>query len=63
MSTRDYLKFYGEDKYWNQDVKEDFLNQTRNMWRGYTDKYDGTIFKVATYASEEEALMVSFNRY
>jgi hypothetical protein len=26
MSTRDYLKFYGEDKYWNMDVKEDFMN-------------------------------------
>lgn len=26
MSTRDYLKFYGEDKYWNVEQKEDFLN-------------------------------------
>ena len=25
-SNKDYLKFYGEDKYWNMDVKEDFLN-------------------------------------
>lgn len=26
MSTRDYLKFYNEDKYWNMDLKEDFVN-------------------------------------
>jgi hypothetical protein len=26
MSTKDYLKFYNEDKYWNMDVKEDFIN-------------------------------------
>ena len=32
MSKRHYLKFYGEDKYWNMDIKEDFLGQTRSMW-------------------------------
>lgn len=26
MANRDYLKFYGEDKYWNQELKEDFLD-------------------------------------
>jgi len=26
MSTRDYLKFYGDDKYWNHEFKEDFLS-------------------------------------
>jgi hypothetical protein len=25
MSTKDYLKFYNENKYWNLDLKEDFL--------------------------------------
>lgn len=60
MSTRDYLKFYGEDKYWNVEQKEDFLNQTRTMWRGLTDKYDGHIFKLASRASEEESISVSY---
>ena len=32
MNTRDYLKFYGDDKYWNQELKEDFLSQTRSLW-------------------------------
>lgn len=26
MNTKDYLKFYGEDKYWNVENKEDFLS-------------------------------------
>lgn len=56
MSTRDYLKFYGEDKYWNQEVKEDFLNQTRSMMRGNADKYDGRIFNIAHRANEEVTL-------
>ena len=41
MSTRDYLKLYGEDKYWNLDHKEDFLKQTGNMGKGLGNKYDG----------------------
>jgi hypothetical protein len=56
MSQREYLKFYGEDKYWNMEVKEDFLNQTRSMWRGNACKYDGRIFNLAHQASEEVTL-------
>ena len=45
MSTKGYLKFYNEDKYWNVELKDDFLSQTRSLW---TDKnrveYDGRIF-------------------
>jgi hypothetical protein len=25
MSTKDYLKFYNEDKYWNVELKDDFV--------------------------------------
>ncbi len=66
MSTRDYLKFYGEDKYWNVDLKKDFMSQTGNMWRGLTDKYNGHIFKTGSSNNEEQALMVNipfFNHY
>lgn len=41
MSTRDYLKLYGEDKYWNMDLKDDFMKQTGNLWRGIGDKHNG----------------------
>lgn len=47
MKTRDNLKFYQEDKYWNMDVKDDFMGSTRNLWRGNFDsKYDGSLFKL-----------------
>lgn len=26
MNTKEYLKFYGEDKYWNLEQREDFLS-------------------------------------
>lgn len=56
MSNRDYLKFYGEDKYWNQELKDDFMNQTRSLWKGQSDKYDGRIFNIAHRATEEVTL-------
>lgn len=59
MSKREYLKFYNESKYWNTDLKEDFLNQTRTMWRGLSDKYDGQIFNVSHRANEEITLTVT----
>ena len=61
MSTREYLKLYNEEKYWNLDVREDFLNETRGMWRNYADKYDGKIFSVHNGVSDEIALTVSLN--
>jgi hypothetical protein len=60
MSTKDYMKFYNEDKYWNLDEKEAFIAQTRNMWRNKTDRYSGQIFQISSQATEEDALSVSF---
>ena len=60
MSTKDNLKFYNADKYWNMDVKDEFMANTSNLWRGNFDcKHDGNIFKLTHQASEEEALSVS----
>mmetsp|Transcript_36611 Transcript_36611/g.35403 ORF Transcript_36611/g.35403 Transcript_36611/m.35403 type:complete len:158 (-) Transcript_36611:55-528(-) len=57
MSTRAYLKFYNEDKYWNLDVKDDFMRQTSNLWRGNSsNKHDGQIFTQNHAADDEEAL-------
>jgi hypothetical protein len=40
MNTRDNLKFYAEDKYWNLDVKDEFMANTRTLWKGnFDDKY------------------------
>jgi hypothetical protein len=45
MNTRDNLKFYAEDKYWNLDLKDEFMANTRTLWKGNFDsKYNGSIF-------------------
>jgi hypothetical protein len=56
MSNREYLKFYGEDKYWNMELKDDFMNQTRSLWKGENSKYDGRIFNLTHNANEEITL-------
>ena len=56
MATKDYMKFYNEDKYWNLDLKDEFMDTTGNMWRGYTNKYSGSNFFVNGHASEDIAL-------
>jgi hypothetical protein len=54
MNTKDNLKFYGEDKYWNMDVKDDFMANTRGLWKGnFDNKYQGSIFHVKSKASDE----------
>jgi len=60
MAQRENLRLYGEDKYWNLDLKDEFMSQTRGLWIGNFDsKLDGSIFKLPRDANEEEALMVS----
>ena len=62
MGSKDSLKFYGEDKYWNLDLKDEFMANTRGLWKGNFDsKYDGSIFKLSHRIKEtsEDALMVS----
>lgn len=57
MNTRDNMKFYAEDKYWNLDVKDEFMANTRTLWKGnFDNKYSGSIFQVTHKASDEEAL-------
>lgn len=47
MDTKEYLKFYGEDKYWNLEHKDDFMQQTRNLWKGISDdKRAGMSFNI-----------------
>jgi hypothetical protein len=46
MNTRDNLKFYNEDKYWNMDLKDEFMDSTRGLWKGnFDDKRRGNIFQ------------------
>lgn len=59
MNSKDTLKLYGDDKYWNLDLKDDFMANTRGLWKGNFDcKYNGSIFKLKhrVKANSEEAL-------
>lgn len=60
MATRENLKFYGEDKYWNMDLKDEFMASTNGLWLGnFSNKRRGSIFHLDHAADEEEQLMVS----
>jgi len=45
MAQRENLKLYGEDKYWNLELKDEFIGSTNQLWHGnFSSKYDGSIF-------------------
>ena len=46
MAEKENLRFYQDDKYWNMDLKEEFMNETRGLWETtHADKYTGRIFQ------------------
>ena len=53
MHTQDQIKLYNEEKYWNVDVRDEFMDSTTTLWKGLGDKYDGHIFKVPGPTNEE----------
>ncbi len=57
MSTKDYLKIYNDKKYWNNDLREDFLGQTRSLWTDITEKYQGRLFTMQNTPSEEDVMV------
>lgn len=45
LSTKEQAKFYNDDKYWNMDLKDDFMANTRTLWKGnFSKKRNGSIF-------------------
>lgn len=57
MDKKDNLKLYGDEKYWNLDVRDEFMASTRGLWKGnFDNKYNGSIFHLNNYASIEESL-------
>lgn len=60
MAQRENLKLYGDDKYWNLDLKDEFMGQTRSLWQGnFNNKRNGNIFQLDREADADEALQVS----
>ena len=56
MSTKDYIKVYNDDKYWNLDVKEDLLSQTRSLWQEIDADYKARKFVMQNSPTEDELL-------
>jgi hypothetical protein len=45
MAQNENLKFYKDQKYWNADLREEFMKETSGLWEGnHSDKYNGRIF-------------------
>jgi len=65
MHSKDNLKFYGEDKYWNMDLKDEFMAQTRDLWIGnFSDKNNGSIFRttMAVNTAEDDVMCMKVQR-
>jgi hypothetical protein len=46
MAEKEYLKFYKDTKYWNMDLREEFMNETRGLWETtHADKRMGRLFQ------------------
>merc|ERR1719231_2233623 len=46
MAENEYLKFYKDSKYWNMDLRDEFVNDTRTFWENHHhDKRAGRIFQ------------------
>jgi len=60
MSEKENLKFYNDPKYWNADLREEFLNETRGLWENTrADKYNGRIFNTRGANSKEYQLAMA----
>ena len=45
MAQNEQMKFYKDQKFWNNDLRPEFENETRGLWETtHADKYTGRIF-------------------
>lgn len=58
MDTKDVLKLYNDPKYWNLDLRDDFISQTRTMWPDLCTKYEGRVVYTAPSTNEKQSMQV-----
>ena len=59
MATHQQNRLYQEDKYWNMDLKEEFMRNTRNLWRGnYSNARAGNMFNFEAPLTDMEKIQV-----
>ena len=47
LAKQDEIKVYANDKYWNVDLKKEFMEETGHLWRNITHKNSGMLFQVS----------------
>lgn len=57
MDTRQQLRLYNDPKYWNLELRDDFLSQTRSMWINLCNKYEGRVVNIANLADDKQIAM------
>lgn len=58
MNTKDVLTVYNDAKYWNHDLRDEFMAQTRTLWGDNNNgPYNGRVFKSQNLNTPEEQLM------
>lgn len=63
MDTNEAIKLYNDPKYWNLELRDDFLSQTRTMWPNLCNKYDGRVVTINnTYDEKQEMNMKRIER-
>ena len=46
MAEKEYMKFYKDTKYWNMDLRDEFMSETRGLWdTTHADKRMGRLFQ------------------
>lgn len=64
MAEKEYMKFYKDTKYWNMDLREEFLSETRTLWETtHSDKRMGRIFQSTggSHSADFELTMAKVN--
>ena len=60
MAQNDNMKFYKDRKYWNDDLRPEFENETRGLWdTTHASKYTGRIFQDRGTATPDFALTMA----
>lgn len=57
MDTKDEIRLYNDPKYWNLELRDDFLSQTRSMWHELSDRYTGRVIQINHTPTERETLL------
>lgn len=54
MDTKQQIKLYNDPKYWNLELRDDFISQTRSLWPNLCDKYEGRVIQINRKMSDKD---------